>query len=520
MERLRGLLFFFLLVCLLPVESSVHISTFEELSTVPSRIFFTDGTDSHFGLALNAAKNYLSLGGNPEQFFVLVYNEYTKVYLKNLNINTLYFPEILDELENRGDLCIRTAEYSKAQWMARIMELRFRIWLELCRYEKQFVVFDSDTVFYEHPDFLFERNLTGVEVDIVAAYFLGKGMVENTAEIIQENYILNEVGGGKFELNFSPSAIVNPKKMYSILSKMFDIVHEQMAMGCEKWGWGWGQVLPNVILYESGLRWRQDKGEEMAMGEWAFKCSKKDEFCLDRESGVSTGEEREESVGKWAGITLKNHFFTHYAGDGGWSEKAFRIALEGDWFLPCQLLSGGADKWKELISSSVFVMNPEEVCDMEDVEAELVKVRGELEERRMKLRTDRGKGVFAPNLRFLSPPFSAKVLGSKWRLGVKPKVVNKAGTRREVETVNMRFEMEVRARREQKERAKERLARDRKEKELRERVGIKWKVHGEGREKRREEIGRLLKGLGFGFVFGSATVVVLTAWKLYGGKRE
>ena len=518
MARVRVLLSFFLLGCLLPVESSVHISTFEELSNVPSRIFFTDGTDSHFGLALNAAKNYLSLGGNPEQFFVLVYNEYTRVYLQNLNINTLYFPEILEELEYREDLCIRAAEYGKPQWMARIMELRFRIWLELCRLEKQFVVFDSDTVFYEHPDFLFEKSLSGVEVDIVAAYFLGKGMVENTADIIQENYILDGVGEGKFELNFSPSAIINPKKMYPILSKMFDIVHEQMAMGCEKWGWGWGQVLPNVILYESGLRWRQDEAEEMAMGEWAFKCSKKDEFCLDRESGVSIREEREESVGKWAGITLKNHFFTHYAGDGGWSEKAFRIALKGDWFLPCQLLHGGAEKWKELISSSEFLMNPEEVCAMEDVEAELAIVRAALVERRMKLRANRKNGIFTPELHFLGgQPYSARAVGSKRRrAGVKQKAKKKKGARRrEVET--MRFEMEVKAKMEQKERAKERKARERKEKELRERVGIKWIVGVGKRERRRKEIGRLLKGMGFGFVFGS---VALTAWKMFGGKRE
>ena len=369
-RRLFPLLLVFF-VFLLPVDCSVHLSELSELSTVPSRIFFTDGTETHFSLALNAVKNYLSIGGDPEQIFVLVYDEQSQDFLKALNINTFYFANSIEEIRLLPKYFCSWRNTTRNRWMSLIMELKIRIWLELCRNGKQFVVFDSDTVFYQHPDVLFSENVTGAGVDIIAAYFLGKGLVERQ-NIVQEDYILDGVAEGKCELNFSPSAIINPQKMHSILSRMYYIVHERMASkkGCKTWGWGWGQVIPNIILYESGLRLREHIGGETTSMEWKYGCSEKKEYCLDRaiNGGVTEAQsnmKRKKVLGKWAGIALKNRYFTHYAGEGQMEQREMKILESGDWYLPCNFLSSLS--WEQMWDSVNMIMKPEIRCQKEEL---------------------------------------------------------------------------------------------------------------------------------------------------------
>ena len=85
---------------------------------------------------------------------MLVYSEESRNYLKILAINTFYFENSLEDINNHtNDFCIRSLP--RWRWMSVIMELKIRFWLELCRNEKQFVIFDSDTLFHYNPDVLF-----------------------------------------------------------------------------------------------------------------------------------------------------------------------------------------------------------------------------------------------------------------------------------------------------------------------------------------------------------------------------
>ena len=342
------------------VRSSLHITKFSELDQVPSTIFLTDGIELHFDLVLNAAKNYLSIGGNPKQFFVMTYSQQTTDYLKQIDINTIFFSNMTRQIQQIAQQfhCLR--DQGKFHFMAAVRELKVQLWLELCRIGKQSVIFDHDVVFREHPAILLDRSLIDgfMGPDIVIGYFTGAPNLVQMAGIELPDFVMDKVDNGIFEVNFSPIAVVNPKKMYPILLQLFQISRQHVETGCEKWGTRWGQILPNVILYNSGLRWEQVG--DLAKGVWSSGCSQDTEFCL---TGGGTGQEvgpaRELLVGKWAGAKLRSHVFTQYAGWGGFAFKAKDIMEAGDWFLPCKFTQG-------FFSMELFWEEKDTIMDLEN----------------------------------------------------------------------------------------------------------------------------------------------------------
>ena len=365
-EGILSVLLFFLLLGSLPkAHSALQISEFSQIESLPSRIFLTDSNEAHLGLVLNACKNYIALGGNPDQLFVLTYGHETEEYLHTLGINTFFFPDITNEIQQKTKhwKCY-TRHLVKAHFMGVVMELKIRLWLEFCRLEKQFMVFDSDVVFHQHPDALFRDALAkGTSApDIIAAYYTGiPNLAQQTGADLVDN-ILDGVDGGYFELNFSPSVIINPKKMYPILTQMFDLVHRHTQRKCGTWGYGWGQTLPNIILYRSGLRWKQDEVGEMAQGIWMDACGPEKAFCLDGGRNESmTGKEREEYVGRWEGVRLTCHYFVHYAGQGGWIRKSKEILDSGDWYLPCEFAQSSFTM-ELLWEAKDTILNPDYNC--------------------------------------------------------------------------------------------------------------------------------------------------------------
>ena len=344
------LVLFTLFALLFPLgQSSLHITDFSQLEQLPSRVYFTDGNELHFSLILNVVKSYLYHGGNPDEIFVLAYTQQTKEYLRSVGINTLFFPkiniEIWGEVEQMN--CPDPDPFGfnfKAHFMGVVMELKLRLWLEFCRLEKQFLVFDSDVVFNVNPALLFEPDVApGMYApDIVASYFTDPNNLVTAIGIQQPDYLMNPIGFQSLELNFSPTAVVNPKKMYPILQELLGLEHYHVKKDCGPWGYGWGQTLPNVILYRSGLRWSQSSSNETAVGVWANGCQEEGEFCLKgvNNNPFATGKERELSVGKWAGLTLKCRYYTHYAMAGGGTEKSKEIMRSGDWYLPCKYARG------------------------------------------------------------------------------------------------------------------------------------------------------------------------------------